>query len=319
MNITLFGAAGFLGTNLAINLSKMSDIMLTLVDANMAYFRTLKNLNLANTKFVEAQFVEGTDFDEILKDQELVFHLVSTTVPTTSNTHIYDELRANVNVTALFLNACVRCKIKRLVFISSGGTVYGKVDKCPLNEDMPTYPISSYGLQKITIEKLLYLYNYIYGLDYRVVRLSNPYGPYQRPNGVLGAVTTFVYKALKKEEITVYGDGSVVRDFIYIDDAVKAILTIAADKTVARGGAECYKVFNLGSGKGTSIKELLNVISEVLDIELKIKHSPSRPVDVPVNYLDINRYENTFGILICRSLKDGIIATADFMKKFYGL
>lgn len=106
------------------------------------------------------------------------------------------------------------------------GQVYGKEVDCPLKEKTATNPISSYGVQKVTIEKLLYLYRYMYGLDYRIIRLANPYGPYQRPNGVLGAVTTFTYKALKGDKIVVYGDGSVVRDFIYIDDAIRAIMKI---------------------------------------------------------------------------------------------
>jgi UDP-glucose 4-epimerase len=316
MNIAIFGAAGFIGTNLAIQLSSVPKTNLTLVDGEMGYFDTIKSLNLPNTKYVEAKFLEGTDFDQILKNQDLVFHLVSTTVPSTSNLHIYDELRANVNVTALFLNACVRSKIKRLVFISSGGTVYGKIDKCPLQEDMPTDPISSYGLQKITIEKLIYLYSNMHGLDYRIVRLSNPYGPYQRPNGVLGAASTFVYKALKGEDITVYGDGSVVRDFIYIDDTIKALIKVAKDKN---DGSDCFKTFNLGSGKGTSIKELLSLVSDALDVKLKINYTPSRPVDVPENYLDISRYESVFGTLEHRSLIEGLKATAVFMKKQYGL
>ena len=126
----------------------------------------------------------------------------------------------------LSLYVCIRCGVKKVVFVSSGGTVYGKEVDCPLKEKTATNPISSYGVQKITIEKLLYLYRYMYGLDYRIIRLANPYGPYQRPNGVLGAVTTFTYKALKGDEITVYGDGSVVRDFIYIDDAIRAIMKI---------------------------------------------------------------------------------------------
>lgn len=151
---------------------------------------------------------------------------MSTTVPTTSNQHISQELVSNVIFSANLFEACIRCDVKKVVFVSSGGTVYGKEVDCPLKEKTATNPISSYGVQKITIEKLLYLYRYMYGLDYRIIRLANPYGPYQRPNGVLGAVTTFTYKALKGDEITVYGDGSVVRDFIYIDDAIRAIMKI---------------------------------------------------------------------------------------------
>lgn len=313
MNIIIFGAAGFIGTNLVLELSKHESANLTLVDAKIDFFDTLKSLNLKDVKFVEAQFVEGTDFDALLRKQDVVYHLVSSTVPTTSNSHIYDELRVNVNVSALFFNACVRCNIKRVVFISSGGTVYGRLNKFPLQEDMPTYPINSYGLQKITIEKLLYLFNCMHGLDYRIVRLANPYGPYQRPNGVLGAVTTFIYKTLARKTVDVYGDGSVVRDFIYIDDAIKGILAIANDM------GNSYKTYNLGSGRGISINELLLEIEKSLKIHMNIRYTPARSVDVPVNYLDMSRFESVFGKLNHIPLSEGILATADFMRKTYNI
>lgn len=310
MNVIIFGAAGFIGTNLAIRLSELPEINLTLVDKNLNYFDALKSKINTNIKFIEAKFDAKADFDSILRGQDFVFHMVSTSIPATSNTYICEDLSANVNVTALFLDSCVRTKVKRVVFISSGGTVYGKSENCPLNETMPTYPISSYGLQKITIEKLLYLYSYIYDLDYRIVRLSNPYGPYQRPNGLLGAVTTFVYKSLKNDDITVYGDGSVIRDFIYIDDAIEGIVKIAF------GISSHYRTFNLGSGKGTSINELLKILSDTLRVHPNVKYELSRAVDVPENYLDITRYEENFGKLECRSLSEGIIATAEFLKNY---
>jgi len=306
--IILFGGAGFIGTNLAIELSQDENNDITLVDRDINFFEDLRKLNLQKFSYVESDFSENTNFDELLEGQEVVYHLVSTTVPTTSNQQIPQELSANIIVTSKLLEACVRQNVKKVIFISSGGTVYGKEVCCPLKEETPTYPISSYGLQKITIEKLLYLYHYMYNLDYRIVRLSNPYGPYQRPNGILGAVTTFTYKALNDEEITVFGDGSVVRDFIYIDDAVDAIIKIATQNVE-------QKTFNLGCGYGTSIKQLLDIISSTLNIHLKIKYVEGRSVDVPVNYLDIQRYEKYFGTLSPISLEEGIKKTAEFMQK----
>lgn len=306
--VILFGGAGFIGTNLAIKLSQDESNEITLVDRNINFFEDLRKLNLQNVSYVESDFSENTNFDKLLEGQEVVYHLVSTTVPTTSNQQIPQELFANIIVTSRLLESCVRSNVKKMIFISSGGTVYGKEVCCPLKEETPTYPISSYGLQKITIEKLLYLYHHMYNLDYRVVRLANPYGPYQRPNGILGAVTTFTYKALNNEEITVYGDGSVIRDFIYIDDAVEAIIKIATQNVE-------QKTFNLGCGYGTSIKQLLDIISSTLKLHLKIKYVEGRSVDVPVNYLDIQRYEKYFGTLNPISLEEGIKKTAEFMQK----
>ncbi|MCD8249192.1 MAG: NAD-dependent epimerase/dehydratase family protein, partial [Lachnospiraceae bacterium] len=284
MNIIILGAAGFIGTNLSLALATNPVNELTLVDTNKSYFSDIADKHLKNVKIVETNFTESTNFDELLKGNDVVYHLISTTAPTTSNQQIAKELNANVVMTSIMLDSCIRQKIKKIVFLSSGGTVYGRNVTCPINETDCTNPISSYGIQKLTIEKLLYLYNYMYGLDYRIIRLANPYGPYQRPNGILGAVTTFTYKAINEEIISVYGDGSVVRDFIYIDDAIKAILNIV-------NGENEYKLYNVGCGYGTSIKKLLSIIEEVLCKKLKIEYRTGRPVDVPVNFLDISRYE----------------------------
>lgn len=312
MKILLLGAAGFIGTNLTIELAKKTEDEITLVDRSKAFFKPIVSMDLKNVHILEADLTVDMDFDSILKDQEVVYHLVSTTVPTTSNQHISQELVSNVIFSANLFEACIRCGVKKVVFVSSGGTVYGKEVDCPLKEKTATNPISSYGVQKITIEKLLYLYRYMYGLDYRIIRLANPYGPYQRPNGVLGAVTTFTYKALKGDEITVYGDGSVVRDFIYIDDAIKAIMKIV-------NGENKHRTFNLGCGYGTSIKQVLETIEKALGIKLNVSYLEGRKVDVPVNYLDISRYEKYYGALNPISLEDGIRKTADFMKKEYGI
>ena len=307
MNILILGAAGFIGTNLTIKLAENPENKITIVDKSKAYFSAIDKLSLSNVVNVEASLDMGMDFS-ILNNQDVVYHLVSTNVPATSNQHISHDIEANILFSSNLFDACVKSSVKKVVFISSGGTVYGKEAKCPLTENAPTNPISSYGLQKITIEKLLYLYNYMYGLDYRIIRLANPYGPYQRPNGILGAVTTFVYKALKEEEITVYGDGSVIRDFIFIDDAIRAILNIVY-------GENKHHTFNLGCGYGTSIKELIDTIHKALGCELKVVYKDGRTVDVPVNYLDIGRYEKYYGTLNPVCLEDDIKKTADFIKR----
>lgn len=305
MNIVILGAAGFIGTNLTIELAKNTSNRITLVDKNRLYFS--QDVMADNVKIVESDLSLNMDYS-VLENSDIVYHLVSTNVPTTSNQHISQDIETNVLFSSHLFEACVKYEVKKVVFISSGGTVYGRESACPLSEETPTNPISSYGVQKITIEKLLYLYNYMYDLDYRIIRLANPYGPYQRPNGILGAVTTFTYKALKGDEITIYGDGSVIRDFIYIDDAVRGILNIA-------NGENKHHTFNLGCGYGTSIREVLESIKIALNCELKVAYKPGRAVDVPVNYLDISRYEKYYGSLKSISLEDGIKKTAEFMKR----
>lgn len=311
MNIIILGAAGFLGTNLTIKLASGNN-RIAIVDREKKYFEHIQKLSLKNVSIVESPLISDTDFDDLVAGYDIVYHLISTTVPATSNQRIANELAANAILSANLLDSCVRNRVKKVVFLSSGGAVYGKEANCPIKEKTITKPISSYGVQKITIENLLYLYRYLYGLDYRIIRLANPYGPYQRPNGVQGAVTTFIYKALKNEEIVVYGDGSVVRDFIYVDDAIHAILNIV-------DGEAKFRTFNLGCGYGTSINRLLEIISEVFHVHLRVIYQDGRKADVPINYLDINRYEDCYGKLNPISLNEGIKKTADFLIKNYNL
>lgn len=312
MKITIMGAAGFIGTNLAIALAKNKENYITMVDKRKEFFSNIIDMNIENIKFIENDLESTNTLDALLKGQDVVYHLVSTTVPTTANQHIVQELESNVVYSASLFEACVRSKVSKVIFISSGGTVYGNKLQCPLKEEYPTNPISSYGVQKITIEKLLQLYNYMYNMDYRIIRLANPYGPYQRPNGILGAATTFIYKTLTKEEIFVYGNGEVIRDYIFIDDVITAIINIAQ-------GEREYKMFNVGCGVGISINHLLDTIQRVLKTKAKISYLEGRMVDVPVNFLDVSRYERCYGKLCSVSLEDGILKTAEFMKKEYNI
>ena len=314
MNSTLIGGCGFIGTNLAAALAARRDSrvggeqdVITVVDRKEEYFQHILKMRLPGVRFLEGDFRPDTDFDRQVKGADVVYHLACTTIPGTSNQNIPEELEANVIPTARLLDACVRQHVGRVVFLSSGGAVYGKKGACPVREDMVTYPISSYGIQKVTIEKLLYLYRYQEGLDYRVIRLANPYGPYQRPNGRLGVVTTFIYRALTDHHLEVYGDGSVVRDFLYIDDAVRGILNIV-------DGESDLRVFNLGSGHGTSVAEVIEAVRRTVYPDLTLDYIAGRPTDVPANYLDISRYESIYGCLHPISLEEGIRRTASFLE-----
>lgn len=308
MNILILGAAGFIGTNLVIELLKDSQNRLTLVDEKPEYFAAYPAEAAGRVSFKYTLFNEATDFEGILQGQDIIYHLISTNNPTSSNKNIEKEITDNIIISVKLLEACVSNHIKKIIFISSGGTVYGNTTMCPIQEDTQTNPITTYGIQKLTIEKLIYLYSYLYGIDYRIIRLSNPYGPYQRPNGKLGVVTTFLFKAINNYEIDVFGDGTVIRDYIYISDAVRGIMTIVK-------GNSRYKIFNLGSGIGTSINEILNMIRNELHIPIRVNYTKKRAVDVAVNILDISRYEAEFGLLRPMPLPEGMKRTLLFLKQ----
>jgi len=312
MNFMLFGGAGFIGTNLAIDLQKDNRNRITIVDYNRDYFYLLDKMDLSNISFQLSSFNLNTDFEKLLTGQDIVFHLSSINNHANPDQEIQNDLESNVLTTTKLIEACIKKKVKRFIFISSGGTVYGNEVVCPIKEDVETNPINSYGLQKITIEKILGIFNYQNDLDYRIIRLSNPYGPYQRPNGGIGVVTTFIYNALTTGTISVYGDGSVVRDFLYIEDAIRAMINITNGKSE-------YRIFNLGCGYGTSINQLISIIKLVLkddlNKELNVEYQSERSVDVPVNYLDIGRYEKIYGDLNPISLLDGVKKTAKFLSE----
>ena len=309
MNILLLGGAGFIGTNLVIELAKNLSNNITVVDINESYFDNLKQLNLKNVKTIVSAFDSKTNYCNLLKGFDIVYHLISKSIPTTSSLDFTTEFD-NISISVAILDACVKENIKKIIFISSGGTVYGKEVEYPIKEENPTNPICSYGLQKLVIEKLIYLCNHNFGIDYNIIRLANPYGPYQRPNGKLGAITTFTYKTIKDESIILFGDGGVVRDYIYIKDAIKAIINISFNKTQ-------HKIYNIGTGVGISLNEVLKIISSVLNKPINIDYKKSRNVDVPISILDISRYQKEFGKLANTSFADGIQLTANYLKTIY--
>ncbi|MBQ8946848.1 MAG: NAD-dependent epimerase/dehydratase family protein [Lachnospiraceae bacterium] len=303
--VMIFGAAGFIGTNLTYRLLK-DDIRPICVD--------LPGKDLSFVEERGARVIYGSIKDlndeicDALDGTDIVYHLVSTTCPSNSDQRIVTELEDNVLATVKLLDACVKHKVGRVVFLSSGGTVYGREHKGVLSEADPTNPISGYGIQKLVIEKYLYLYRELYKLDYRIVRLSNPYGPHQRPDGVQGLVAACTWKFLHGEPIEIYGDGSVVRDYIYIDDAIQGILNIASDSAK-------YRLYNLGSGVGRTVSDIVESVAYVLHVRPRIEKKSARHVDVPVNILDITRYEAEFGNPITIELDEGIWRLADFYER----
>ncbi len=312
----ILGAAGFIGTNLSRRLLEKGKRLLLFDRPGVSFAPFLQRAQEDKA----AQILSGS-FSSLAKEKteeeirvlrlseaETVYHLISTTCPSNSNRDVAGEMEENLIATIRFLDACAKAGVKKVVFLSSGGTVYGREHTGICREEEEAFPITSYGVQKLAIEKILYLYREMYGLDYRIVRLSNPYGPWQRPNGVQGAVTTFTYRALTGTPIEVYGDGSVVRDYIYIDDAVRGILNIAEGQGRSR-------LYNLGCGEGNTLLDVIEAIEEVLGKKPEVRFLPGRPVDVPVNVLDVSRYEADFGPLSPLPLAEGIRRLAEFYEK----
>lgn len=184
--------------------------------------------------------------------------------------------------TVRMLTLAAQSGIKKIIFISSGGTVYGIPRYLPLDEEHPTDPICAYGITKLAIEKYLGLYRRLYGLDYIVLRLSNPFGERQRTQAHQGAMAVFMGKVLRREKVEIWGDGSVVRDYIYIGDVIDAMVA-----ALEYSGPE--RIFNIGSGNGVSLLEALVVIERVTGIKADRLFQEGRPFDVPASVLSIDR------------------------------
>lgn len=244
---------------------------------------------------------------EAMSGVDVVYHFVSTTLPKTSNDDPIYDVRSNLVDTIQLLEACVEAGVSKVVFASSGGTVYGPPETLPITEDHPTRPISSYGIVKLAIEKYLGLFHRLYGLDYAALRISNPYGPYQNPEGMQGAVGVFLYNLCYDRPITVWGDGEVVRDYLYIADLVDALELAAQTETQE-------KVINIGSSEGVSLNSLLECISTVAGKRPELEYLPTRAVDVPSNVLGIGRAKAELGWAPETGLAEGIDQTWNWIK-----
>ncbi len=296
----VLGGAGFLGSHLTEALVARGE--------RVRVF-DLQNADLVNLdevpgdwEFLGGDFINTDDIREAVEGATTVYHLVSTTIPATSSRNPVYDVETNLVPTLHLLEAARAAGVRRIVFFSSGGTVYGRPQRLPIAEDHPTEPQVSYGVIKLAIEKYLEIYRRRHGLSYRVLRLANPYGPRQDPDGAQGAAAVFLGRAHAGEPIEIWGDGSVVRDYLYVGDAVKGILAAVSD--AADDG-----IYNLGSGRGVSLNDLVAMIREVAGREVPVDYRPGRSFDVQENVLDIGKARAALGWEPGTGLREGLDLT----------
>lgn len=217
-----------------------------------------------------------------LRQADSVFHLACTTLPSTSNADPGYDLESNLLATVRTLEAAAAVGVRRLVFVSSGGTVYGPARQVPIAESHPTDPICSYGIHKLAIEKYLHVFRVSNRLDSVVLRVANMYGESQDCSRPLGAIAHFTGRAVKGQPIEIWGDGRTLRDYVHVDDVVGALVRAAA-----YAGKE--RVFNIGSGRGVSLLQLVEMLRDRISTPVTVKHLPGRDCDVAENVLDIGR------------------------------
>jgi UDP-glucose 4-epimerase len=276
MRVLVLGGNGFIGSHLVEALV-----------ADGAHVRVLtrsrcqENQPIHGVDYRYADFTDSASLAESLVDVDIVIHLISTTVPTTANLDPIADIKGNLLSTVRLLQQMRDQGISRLVFLSSGGTVYGDAKTIPIPEEHERNPVSSYGIVKVAIENYIAMFSAQHGLKSLVLRVSNPYGPRQGHLGVQGVIPTFFQRIIAGDEIRIWGDGSSVRDYLYVSDLVLCIVQ-GINKDLAG-------VYNVGSGQGVPLRDILSLIEEISGIPANVNFLPPRGFDVKKVVLDISK------------------------------
>ncbi len=305
MKCLILGGGGFIGSHLCEALLAQGHHVRILDRPNLARFKPFGYEE--KVEWIDGDFVNRKDVDNAVSGCDIIYHLVSTTLPSSSNANPAYDVETNVIGTLHLLEAVRKHKVRKIIFVSSGGTVYGIPEEIPIRETHPTEPICSYGISKLAIEKYLNLFNLLHGIEYCVLRFSNPFGERQRVSAAQGAITVFISKALRNEEIEIWGDGSVTRDYFHVSDAVSALI-----KALSYEGNN--RVFNIGSGVGRSLNEILDAIDTLTGTPVKRVYLPSRAFDVPVNILDISKAADLLDWKPQMPFIEGLSRTAQWLK-----
>lgn len=305
--ILILGADGFIGSNLIRALTKDKKYHLRAFDL----FRNGQSRNLMDVKdkieIFSGDFLNRDNIRKALGGIDYVFHFISLTTPGSSMHDPIIDIETNIKGTVVLLNECVKNKVKKVIFSSSGGAIYGNQNKRKLSENDPTNPISPYAISKLAIEKYLEYYRNHHGLDYLILRYSNPYGPGQNIIGSQGIIPIFLNLIKNNKPITIFGDGNNVRDYIYIDDAINMTKAIFDRKTN-------HNLYNIGSGCGVKINELIKIMKEVTKKKIKIDRQPPRDIDVRRILLDTNKISNEIRRVPKTALMDGVKKTWEWIQ-----
>lgn len=297
MTCLVLGGAGFIGSHLVDALVTRGHEV-RIFDRPRIDTRNLSQV-MHHVELISGDISNESDIADALEGMETLVHLVSTTLPATSNANPVFDIETNLAGTVRLLELARNAGVKKIVFASSGGTVYGAPLILPVPESHPTDPTCSYGITKLAIEKYLQLFYQLYGLDYSILRIANPYGERQNPVGGVGAVTAFLCKAIKGDPITIWGNGEVARDYLYITDLVNAFLDVIEKD-------HSSKIYNIGSGKAHSLNEIVTMIKNVTGLAASVEFTPARKFDVSINFLDISLARSELDWTPVITLEEGI-------------
>lgn len=310
MNILLLGGFGFIGTNI------MKYIDAKKLDYSVIVFDRFEK-HQDNVEFNCLKRAYSGDFSDVFllnkifaeNKIDIVLHSLSASVPSSSLDNEFD-IRFNVLPTIRMLNQMVNNNVNRIVFISSGGAIYGDhyVNNVGHMENEVLFPKSAYGLSKLMIEKYLYLYSIQYGIKSLVLRLSNPYGPYHYSQRQ-GVINIAIEHAIEQKLFSIWGDGNGRKDYIFIEDFC-AILLLLMDRW-----EKDYTVLNVGSGLLLSVNEIVNVIRDTVNSSFAWEYKKANSLDVQDFKLDLSALHSFIGDFNYTDIKDGIEKTINWLCK----
>jgi UDP-glucose 4-epimerase len=270
----------------------------------------IKNLNHLKgiIEFQKGDFLNKRHLSRALKGMDYVFHFVSLSTPASTANDPQREIKLNLEGTLQLLDLCVKHNIKKIIYPSSGGAVYGNALDEVASETTQARPMSPYAVTKLAIEEHLHFYRRQYGLSFVIYRIANPYGERQDPNGIQGAIPIFMKHMMKNELIELYGN--TVRDYVYVKDVTGFMADNFAEK-------HKNSTYNVGSGRGVALFELVLMLAKTTQSMPRMKRLEKRPFDVQKIVLDISRASEEFGYYPMTSLEVGLEKTHAYLKEKY--
>jgi UDP-glucose 4-epimerase len=303
MKILVTGGAGFIGSHVVDAYLELGHEVVVVDNLSSG---SIENLN-PKAKFYKMD-IRDSDIEDLFKNEKpdvVNHHAAQMDVRKSVEDPIYD---ADVNIIGSLnlLQNCIRYGVKKFIFASTGGAIYGEQDYFPADEEHPTRPLSPYGVAKLTVEKYLYFYKEVHGLNYVVLRYANIYGPRQNPHGEAGVVAIFTSKMLKGEQPVINGDGFQTRDYTFVGDVVRAnVLALSYEKS---------DVFNIGTGIETDVNTLFHKLKQLTGANCDEFHGPAKLGEQRRSVISYEKIYKTLGWKPMTSLDEGLRLTVEFFK-----